>query len=114
MVFDRSSAWCSRRANPRVLSQFRDAAGKFPGPEQRLRKGTSSMNAGRVGFWLIGPCGGVGSTVAVGLAALRRDLTDTISLVTALPEFAGLKLDDFAQFVIGGHDIRQTSLRDGV
>ena len=72
------------------------------------------MNDRRIGLWLIGACGGVGSTVALGLATLRRDLTDTISLVTALPEFAGLKLDDFAQFVIGGHDIRQTSLRDGV
>src|SRR5262249_17042498 len=31
----------------------------------------------RVGIWLIGACGGVGTTAALGLAALRRGLTDT-------------------------------------
>jgi myo-inositol-1-phosphate synthase len=72
------------------------------------------MSEGRVGLWLIGACGGVGSTAALGLSALRRNLTDTTSLVTALPAFASLKLDDFDNFVIGGHDVRQTSLRDGV
>jgi myo-inositol-1-phosphate synthase len=72
------------------------------------------MSEGRVGLWMIGACGGVGSTVALGLSALRRNLTDTTSLVTALPTFAGLNLNDFGEFVIGGHDVRHTSLRDGV
>src|SRR5436305_8701155 len=61
----------------------------------------------RVGLWLIGALGGVGSTVALGLAALRRGLTETTGLVTGLPLFAGLDLDRPDQFVLGGHDIRR-------
>src|SRR5262245_34729201 len=67
------------------------------------------MNERRVGLWLIGAFGGVGSTTALGLAALRRGLIDTTSLVTALPLFAGLDLDQPAQFEVGGHDIRRSS-----
>ncbi len=70
------------------------------------------MGERRVGLWLIGACGGVGTTVALGLAALRRRLTDHTSLVTALPLFDKLDLDDFDRFVIGGHDVRQAHLVD--
>lgn len=64
----------------------------------------------RVGLWIIGACGGVGSTTALGLAALARGLTPPTGLVTALPQLAGLDLDDPAAFVVGGHDVRQASL----
>ena len=68
----------------------------------------------RVGLWLIGALGGIGSTVALGLAALRRGLTDSTALVTALPLFEGLGLDAPANFVLGGHDIRRGHLVAGV
>jgi myo-inositol-1-phosphate synthase len=74
----------------------------------------SVMNERRVGLWLIGALGGVGSTVALGLAALGRQLTDTTSLVTALPLFDGVPLDAPATFVLGGHDIRAGGLRQAV
>lgn len=64
----------------------------------------------RVGLWLIGALGGVGSTTALGLSAIRRGLCDTTGLVTSLPDFARLDLDSAAQFVVGGHDIRRGSL----
>jgi myo-inositol-1-phosphate synthase len=64
----------------------------------------------RVGLWLIGAYGGVGSTTALGLSALARGLTSTAGLVTALPRFAGLDLDETASFVVGGHDIRRAGL----
>src|SRR5438128_294704 len=67
------------------------------------------MNERRVGLWLIGACGGVGTTATLGLAALRRGLTDSTSLVTSLPLFAGLDLDDASRFIVGGHDIRRSS-----
>ncbi len=67
------------------------------------------MTDRRVGLWLIGAFGGVGTTAALGLAALKRGVTDSTSLVTALPLFAGLDLDGPAQFVVGGHDVRRTS-----
>ncbi len=63
----------------------------------------------RVGLWLVGAFGGVGGTTAVGLAALARGLTDPTGLVTALPKFAHVPFDSPASFVIGGHDIRQSS-----
>src|SRR5205823_11584934 len=35
-------------------------------------------------------------------------------LVTGLPLFAGLDLDDISGFVLGGHDVRRSSLADSV
>jgi myo-inositol-1-phosphate synthase len=72
------------------------------------------MAARRVGLWLIGACGGVGSTTALGLAALSRGLTSTTGLVSALPQFASLELDEPASFTVGGHDIRKASLLSAV
>jgi myo-inositol-1-phosphate synthase len=68
----------------------------------------------RIGLWFVGAFGGVASTAALGLAALRRGLADTTSLVTALPFFDGLDLDQPAAFVVGGHDVRRTSYRQAV
>src|SRR5215210_7259291 len=62
----------------------------------------------RVGLWLIGACGGVGTCVALGIAALKHGLIDTTGLVTASPFFEKLGLDDPAEFVVGGHEIRKT------
>ena len=55
-----------------------------------LAQDDSIMSQRRVGLWMIGAFGGVGTTAALGLAALSRRLTDTTSLVTALPVFEGL------------------------
>jgi myo-inositol-1-phosphate synthase len=68
----------------------------------------------RVGLWLIGAFGGVATTAALGLAALRRGVGDTTSMVTALPLFDGVDLDQPGQFVIGGHDIRRSHFRQAV
>src|SRR5690349_3883493 len=72
------------------------------------------MTTRRVGLWLVGACGGVGSTATLGLAALSRGLTDTTSLVTALPLFSAVDLDQPAQFVVGGHEIRAAGFRQTV
>lgn len=63
----------------------------------------------RVGIWFVGAFGGVGGTTALGLAALAGGHADPTGLVTALPQFAGAPLDSPAAFVVGGHDIRQSS-----
>ena len=42
----------------------------------------------RVGLWLVGAFGGVGTTITVGLSALARGLRPTTGLVTDLPMFA--------------------------
>src|SRR5262245_48144640 len=72
------------------------------------------MATRRVGLWLIGAFGGVGSTVALGLAALARKLTPPTGLVTALPVCEGLDLDQPAEFVVGGHDVRKTNFSEAV
>jgi len=60
----------------------------------------------RIGIWLIGSKGGVATTTIIGLIALKKGLVPTTGLVSALPEFAGLDLAGWDQFVIGGHEIR--------
>lgn len=64
------------------------------------------MGRRRVGIWLIGAFGGVGSSTALGLAALRNKLISPTGLVTALPQFANLDLDAVDDMVIGGHEVR--------
>jgi myo-inositol-1-phosphate synthase len=63
----------------------------------------------RVGLWLIGAFGGVGTTITLGLAAMARNKKNTTGLVTALPLFNGLDLPAPGDFIVGGHDIRQGS-----
>jgi myo-inositol-1-phosphate synthase len=72
------------------------------------------MSKRRVGLWLIGAFGGIGGTVALGLEATRRGLIGPTGLTTALPAFQALDLDDFGNFVVGGHDIRRSSFRHAV
>jgi myo-inositol-1-phosphate synthase len=67
------------------------------------------MTRRRVGIWLIGAFGGVGTTITLGLAAMARGLADRTGLVTELPEFRELPFPEPADFVIGGHDIRKTT-----
>jgi myo-inositol-1-phosphate synthase len=67
------------------------------------------MGSRRVGVWMIGAHGGIATTVAVGLAALHRGLTDEAGLVSALPQFQGLGLVPWTEFVLGGHEIRETT-----
>ncbi len=68
----------------------------------------------RVGLWLIGAFGGVGTTAVLGLSAWKRGLIDTTSLVTALPLFEPLRLDAPASFVVGGHEVRKGGFRQTV
>jgi len=72
------------------------------------------MKNRRVGLWLIGAWGGVSATAVLGLAAWKRNLTDGTSMVTMLPLFDALDLDGPDAFVVGGHDIRQSSFVDAV
>jgi myo-inositol-1-phosphate synthase len=68
------------------------------------------MADSQVGVWLIGAKGGVASTAILGLAALKRGLTDSAGLTSQLPQFGKLGLVDWGQFVVGGHDIRRAPL----
>jgi len=65
------------------------------------------MARNRIGIWFIGAKGGVASTAIVGLLALKKGLTQTTALVSALPQFQSLDLVDFKDLVIGGHEIRE-------
>jgi len=70
------------------------------------------MSAPRFGIWFIGARGGVATSTALGLAALRQQLTDETGLVSALPCFSHLPLPQWDDFVVGGHEIRDVTLFD--
>jgi myo-inositol-1-phosphate synthase len=63
---------------------------------------------------MIGACGGVASTVALGVAALRKRLISATGLVTELPLFNQTGLIKPGSIVIGGHEIRSQPLVDAV
>ena len=65
----------------------------------------------KIGLWVVGATGGVGATVALGLAALAKGEADQAALVTALPFFDGVDLAPLSHIVFGGHEIRGESLR---
>lgn len=67
------------------------------------------MSSSKVGVWFVGAWGGVATTTAVGLAALRAGITEPVGLVTAQPMFEGIEFRPWDDFVIGGHEIRSTS-----
>ena len=69
------------------------------------------MASNKIGLWIIGARGGVAVSMSLGLAALKRKLTEPIGLVSALPTFSHLPLPDWDQFVVGGHEIRSCSLK---
>ncbi|MCP4461336.1 MAG: myo-inositol-1-phosphate synthase [Planctomycetaceae bacterium] len=64
----------------------------------------------RVGLWLIGARGGVATVASIGLLSLQQKRVNESGLVTALPLFAEADLVDWSQIVIGGHEIRDTTL----
>jgi myo-inositol-1-phosphate synthase len=72
------------------------------------------MGKRRVGLWLIGACGSVGSTAALGLSAIARGLMRPTGMVTETPLLRQLPLDPLEALVIGGHDIRRSRFRDTV
>ena len=70
------------------------------------------MADGKTGVWLVGARGGVATTVAVGLAALRRGDAPAYGLVTETAPFAGVDLTAWDQIVLGGHEVRGGTLLD--
>jgi myo-inositol-1-phosphate synthase len=64
-----------------------------------------------VGLWLIGASGNVATTVAVGLAALRRGLSERLGLVTELPLLAGADLVAVDDIALAGCDVRPPDVR---
>lgn len=72
------------------------------------------MRSNRIGLWMVGALGGIGSTVSLGLAVLAKNLSDRTGLVTALPLFDALNLDLPETFVVGGHDIRQATFDESL
>ena len=67
------------------------------------------MTGRKIGVWLVGAWGGVATTAAVGIAALRLQLTGPTALVSELPPFQKLDLARWDELVIGGHEIRDSS-----
>lgn len=74
----------------------------------------SASQSSRVGIWLIGAWGGVGTCVALGLTAIKQGLIDDTGLTTEQSPLKQLPLDELASMVVGGHEIRQGQFLDTV
>jgi myo-inositol-1-phosphate synthase len=72
------------------------------------------MALSRTGIWFIGARGGVASSATLGLIGLQKRLTQTVGLVSTLPQFARLPLVDWNSLVVGGHDVRTVPLVESV
>jgi len=70
------------------------------------------MARNRIGLWLIGAKGGVATTTMTGLIALKKSLVGNAGLITSTPAFERLKLSDWKDWVVGGHEIRSGRLYD--
>lgn len=68
----------------------------------------------KVGLWMIGAGGRVGSAVALGVAALSKRLTPPTGLVSALPVFDSVRLIDPGKIVIGGHEVRSETILEAI
>lgn len=69
------------------------------------------MSSGaRTGVWLVGARGSVGTTAALGLAALASGHAGPEGCVTATAAFAGVPLPGWDDLVLGGHDVSDVSL----
>ena len=68
----------------------------------------------KVGLWMIGAGGRVGSAVALGVTALAKRLAQPTGLVSALPVFDEVPLIDPGTMVIGGHEVRSETILDAI
>ncbi len=66
-----------------------------------------ASKSNKIGLWLVGACGGVGSTVALGLGALSHRRASVTGLVSELPPFRDAPLVNPASIILGGHEIRE-------
>ena len=72
----------------------------------------ADANGEKVGVWMIGACGAVGSTVVLGIASLHKRLIAATGLVSELPPFQDVGLVDPGAIVVGGHEVRTDTFRD--
>ncbi len=68
------------------------------------------MKDRKTGVWLIGARGSIATTILVGSALMRRGLTGTTGMVTALPIFDALGLVPVEALEFGGWDVRGGSV----
>ncbi len=64
----------------------------------------------KVGAWILGARGNVGTCVIAGVAAIQRGLTDLTGLVSETRELRDLDLVPLSDLVFGGHEVRSGTL----
>jgi len=62
----------------------------------------------RVGVWIVGALGGIGTTMVLGSRAIARGLVSDTGLMTNSPELVRLQLVGMDDLVFGGHDVRRS------
>lgn len=64
----------------------------------------------QLGLWLLGAAGNVATTVAVGLAALKRANSAPNGLITSAPPLDRLPLVPLSNIVLGGHEVGRQNI----
>lgn len=64
----------------------------------------------RLGVWMVGALGGIGTTLVVGARAIARGLVPDTGVTTNRAEFLPLDLVPVGDIVFGGHDVRRSDL----
>jgi len=59
----------------------------------------------QIGLWLVGAAGNIATTVAIGLAVLRRQSAGALGLMTQRPPLSKLDLVPLRSITLGGHEI---------
>lgn len=85
---------------------MRDTHGGTPAePEGDAASDPQGRIYGKTGIWLIGARGSVATTAVAGLAAIASGLVKPLGCVTENAAFQDALLPNFADLVVGGHDI---------
>ena len=74
----------------------------------------ANQTKGRLGLWLIGARGGLGTTTMLGALAISKGYSPTTGLLTETKLFEPLALRPFEELVFGGYDIRRIRTEDAV
>ncbi|GGM36746.1 inositol-3-phosphate synthase [Promicromonospora citrea] len=75
-----------------------------------MHDASARQHAERTGIWFVGARGSVATTATVGLAAIAGGQAPPTGCVTAREPFASAGLPEFADLVVGGHDISAVTM----
>ncbi len=97
----------SEFATPAPDDHVREHMGEHTGER---KTGERTIAERRIGVWIAGAYGNVGTCAVAGAAAVARGLMPAVGLVTEARDICDLELISLGGLVFGGHDVRDGSI----